>query len=526
MAVSTPPTLDQARSAASCAQAVVDRAIATAKARGQAAHDDQALLYDLSHAAAAVAMTDTALAYGERGDDEARLAAVFVAKVIAELSATLWRSGNRWGVDTAALQPAQDFVAAGTDPDFVAMAADRPGDNHLRDDLAMVSDTFRRFGDDKIAPHAEHIHRADADIPDEIIEGVTELGCFGLSIPEQYGGFAAGNEDDYLAMVIATEELSRASLGAGGSLITRPEILARALEAGGTEAQKTAWLPRIARGETLCAVAVTEPDHGSDVAGLKVTATATEGGYLLNGTKTWCTFAGRANALMVLARTNPDPTIGHRGLSILIVEKPRDEGHSFRHQDGDGTMEGRAIPTLGYRGMHSFEVNFDNWFVPATNLIGEDDGVGRGFYLQMAGFENGRLQTAARAIGLMQRAYELGATYAAERNVFGAPLADYQLTRVKLGQMAAITQVSRQYAYHVARLMSRGDGALEAAMAKAAVCKQAEWITRESMQLHGGYGYAEEYEISRLFVDARVLSIFEGADETLCLKLIARRLLA
>jgi (2S)-methylsuccinyl-CoA dehydrogenase len=354
---------------------------------------------------------------------------------------------------------------------------------------------------------------------------VTELGCFGLSIPEQYGGFAAGTEDDYMAMVIATEELSRASLGAGGSLITRPEILARALEAGGTEAQKQKWLPQIAQGETLCAVAVTEPDHGSDVAGLKVTATPTDGGYILNGTKTWCTFAGRATALMVLARTNPDLSAGHRGLSILIVDKPQDEGHEFRHTQDGGTMEGRAIPTLGYRGMHSFEVSFSDWFVPAENLIGEDDGVGRGFYLQMAGFENGRIQTAARAIGVMQRAYELGRTYADERKVFGEPLSAYQLTNVKLGQMAAIIQISRQYSYHVARLMSQGEGSVEAAMAKAAVCRQAEWVTRESMQLHGGYGYAEESEISRLFVDARVLSIFEGADETLCLKLIARRLL-
>ena len=275
--------------------------------RAPAAQDDQAFLYDLSHAAAALAMTDTALAYAEHGEDEQRLATIFIGRAIADLGSTLWRSGDRWGQGIEALAPAQDFVAKATHPDLVVQAASAPGDQHLRDDLGLVADTFRRFGEEKIAPHAEHIHRNDADIPDEIIQGVAELGCFGLSIAESYGGFASGTEDDYMAMVIATEELSRASLGAGGSLITRPEILARALESGGTEAQKQHWLPRIAQGETLCAVAVTEPDHGSDVANLKVSATETDDGYLLNGTKTWCTFAGKATALMVLARTNPDP---------------------------------------------------------------------------------------------------------------------------------------------------------------------------------------------------------------------------
>ncbi|MFV2039197.1 MAG: acyl-CoA dehydrogenase family protein, partial [Acidimicrobiales bacterium] len=501
-------------------------AIATARSRGAAAQDDQSLMYDLAHAAAAVAMADSALTYAAHGPDELRLAAIFVGRVVADLGAGLWRAGDLWGVELEALGPARDFLRATGHPDYVAPAAAAPGGTHLRDDLALVADTFRRFGEDRIAPHADRIHRDDADIPDEIIDGVRDLGCFGLSIPTRYGGSASGTEDDYMAMVIATEELSRASLCAGGSLITRPEILARALQAGGTEAQKQHWLPRIANGDALCAVAVTEPDRGSDVAGLTLTASAADRGYLLDGTKTWCTFAGRANVLMVLARTNPDASVGHRGLSIFMVEKPSDPGRAFTHQDGAGTITGRAIPTIGYRGMHSFEVSFDNWFVPAENVIGEAAGVGRGFYLQMAGFENGRLQTAARAVGVMQRAYDLATAYAAERRVFGAPLDSYQLTQVKLGNIAATIQISRQFAYQVARLMSAGDGALEAAMAKAATSRWAESATRECMQLHGGFGYAEEYEVSRLFVDARVLSIFEGADETLCLKLIARRLLA
>jgi (2S)-methylsuccinyl-CoA dehydrogenase len=280
----------------------------------------------------------------------------------------------------------------------------------------------------------------------------------------------------------------------------------------------------------MAAVAVTEPDFGSDVAGIKVTATPADGsdgtpGYVINGVKTWCTFGARADVLMLLARTDPDRAKAHRGLSLFIVPKPRGEGHGFElTQDGGGRMEGRPIDTIGYRGMHSYEIAFDRWWVPAANLIGGEEGLGRGFYYQMEGFENGRLQTAARAVGVMQAAYEAAVDYAANRTVFGELVGDYELTQVKLGRMAAVIQASRQFAYAVARLMAKGQGATEASMVKAYVCKAAEWVTREAMQIHGGYGYAEEYPVSRLFVDARVLSIFEGADETLCLKVIARRL--
>ncbi|MEZ5321975.1 MAG: acyl-CoA dehydrogenase [Microthrixaceae bacterium] len=284
------------------------------------------------------------------------------------------------------------------------------------------------------------------------------------------------------------------------------------------------------------AVAVTEPDYGSDVAGVSVMATpaTVDGveGYSISGVKTWCTFGARADVLMVLARTDPDRSIGHRGLSMFIVPKLRGDGHGFTvdqaDMDGPGTgrMEGQPIDTIGYRGMHSYEIALDDWFVPATNLIGLDGGKGRGFYYQMAGFENGRLQTAARAIGVMQAAYEAAKAYADERKVFGRTIAEYQLTQAKLARMAALIQGSRQFAYDVARLMANGEGTLEASLIKAYVCKAAEWVTREAMQIHGGMGYAEEYDVSRYFVDARVLSIFEGADETLCLKVIARQLVA
>ncbi|MCB0990762.1 MAG: acyl-CoA/acyl-ACP dehydrogenase [Acidimicrobiales bacterium] len=518
--------MTEAANAAELASAVIESCVRTLAARPDA-DEQQVLLYDLAHGASAVEMCRAVIDDGNRGEQEAALACAFVADVVADLIGKITGREHLWGVEIGALDATRPFLAKYRDPEFLASLADMSPPSHLDEDFEMVADTFRRFGEDKIAPVAEHIHRHDEDIPEEIISGLAELGCFGLSVPEEYGGFATGGESDYYGMVIATEELSRASLGAGGSLITRPEILTRALERGGTEEQKQSWMPRIATGEVMCAVAVTEPDFGSDVASLKVTATPTEGGWLINGVKTWCTFAGRANALMLLARTDPDRSKGHRGLSLFIVEKESTSGHSFElTQDSGGTMEGRAIPTLGYRGMHSFEVAFDNWFVPGENLIGGDEGLGKGFYLQMAGFENGRLQTAARAVGVMQAAYEAATQYANERLVFGQTIADYQLTKAKLGRMNSIIRSARQYAYAVATMMAKGEGTLEASMVKAYVCKAAEWVTREAMQIHGGFGYAEEYNVSRLFVDARVLSIFEGADETLCLKLIARRLLA
>ena len=419
-------------------------------------------------------------------------------------------------------------MATYRDPVFVAALAETPGPRHLGDDFEMVASTFHRFADEEVRPHAEHVHRTNGDIPESIIEGLNELGGFGLSIPEEFGGFSAGGESEYLGMVVATEELSWGSLGIGGSLITRPEIMTRALLRGGTDEQRRIWLPRLASAETLCAIAVTEPDFGSDVAGITTSATRTEGGWLLSGTKTWCTFAARADVLVLLARTDPDRSLAHRGLSLFLVEKPRGESDGFifdQGTPGSGRLEGRPIDTIGYRGMHSYELSFDQWFVSDDHLVGGEEGLGKGFYFQMAGFENGRIQTAARALGVMQAAYDAALAYARDRVVFGQAIINFELTRVKLATMAAIIQGARQFSLDVARQMGRGDGSLEASMAKAYVCRAAEWVTREAMQIHGGMGYAEEYAVSRYFLDARVLSIFEGADETLCLKVIARRLL-
>lgn len=515
--------------------------IVTEAAAHLAASDDpqahQVVAYDLGHAAAAVGCARAVLDYGAHGELESRIACAFVADAVYDVATRVLGREEEFGAHPGALTDAIAATRAWRSPRYLAALAGEQGGRHLDSDLEMVQDTFRRFADEQVAPVAEHVHRHNADIPEEVISGLAEIGTFGLSAPAEYGGFSEGGESEYLAMVVATEELTRGSLGVAGSLITRPEILTRALVKGGTEAQKLEWLPRLASGEIMNAVAVTEPDYGSDVAGLKVSARpalGTDGreGYVVNGVKTWCTFAARADVLMLLARTDPDVSKGHRGLSMFIVPKPRGTGHGFvftqaadEHAPGRvGRMEGRAIDTIGYRGMHSYEVSFEDWWVPADNLIGGQGGVGRGFYLQMQGFENGRLQTAARAVGLMQAAYEAASAYALERRVFGRALADYELTQVKLARMGVIIQSSRQFAYQVARLMAKGEGAMEASLVKAYVCRAAEWVTREALQVHGGMGYAEEYDVSRYFVDARVLSIFEGADETLTLKVIARRL--
>ncbi|MBT95780.1 MAG: acyl-CoA dehydrogenase [Acidimicrobiaceae bacterium] len=488
---------------------------------------NQVFLYELAHARSALSIAQGFKDFAEKGDNEKLLVQLFCADTFKSLSTMCFGRERLWGIEDKDIQHLNDYVALYGSPDHYSSAVDLPLQSHLSEELELVAETFRRFGKENIEEHAERVHREDLDVPESIIVGLSELGCFGLSIPEVYGGTATGTSFDSYGMVIATEELSKASLSIGGSLITRPEILARAIENGGTEDQKERLLPLIASGQCMSAVAVTEPDFGSDVASIKTTAKQLpDGDWELNGVKTWCTFAGRADLLMVLARTNPDISIGHRGLSIFVVEKERAEGHSFSfHQDHGGKLEGRSIPTLGYRGMHSFEVSFQNWKVPSRSLVGGESGKGKGFYLQMAGFENGRLQTAARAVGVMQRAYEEAVAYSQERKVFGLALADYELTQSKLGRMSALIQACRQYTYRVGELMSIGEGTLEAAMVKAYACKAAEWVTREAMQIHGGFGYAEEYVVSRLYVDARVLSIFEGADETLCLKLIGRRIL-
>ena len=491
----------------------------------------------LAELCAARSMTDFAQRARKDRSLAQGLAALFAGDVIARLSAELRCRRKSWGLSEAQLSETVDhlatreFVEDALDTDHIQrlamMVRERggSGDPGLDEERSMIMFEFRRFAEQRVRPVAEHVHREDALIPPDIIEGVAELGCFGLSIPERFGGLQPDGADDNLGMCLVTEALSWGSLGVAGSLITRPEILSKALLKGGTDSQKQYWLPRLASGQTLCAVAVTEPDFGSDVAGLSVSATRCDGGWKINGQKTWCTFAGYADVLMVLARTDPNPGARHRGLSILLAEKPRFDGHHFEVQQPDGgTLSGRAIDTLGYRGMHSFDLFFEDFFVPESHLLGEQEGLGKGFYYQMAGFAGGRLQTAARATGVMQAAFDAALEYAESRKVFGQSVADYPLNQYKLAMMAAIVQVARQFTYDTARLLDRpGQGQTEAAMCKLWTSRIAEWVAREAMQIHGGMGYAEEYAVSRYWVDSRVFSIFEGAEEVLALRVVARQ---
>lgn len=470
---------------------------------------------------------------------ESRLAGVFVAEILVKVRARFDRIRRTAGLSAADVAKAFDskaadaFLAAHLDPGYLdetgalVTAQGSHGRSLLDEDKAIIASSFARIAEDIVAPRAEAIHREDLTLPDDIIEALVEMGSFALSIPETYGGTAPESGHDNLAMCVVTEELSRASLAAAGSPLTRPEIAARAIMAGGHEPQKARWLPGIASGDPIVAIAVTEPDCGSDVAAVRLRATREAGGWRLNGAKTWCTFAGKAGLLLVLARTDPDPAAGHRGLSLFLVEKDPTDAKAFETRQADGgVLSGKAIPTIGYRGMHSFTLFFDNFFVPEENLVGGPDAEGQGFYLTMQGFAGGRLQTAARACGLMRAAFAEAVSYAKDRKVFGRPLADYGLTRAKLASMAANLRACQEMTYGVARLMDLGRGQTEASLVKLYACRAAEFVAREALQIHGGMGYSEETPVSRYFVDARVLSIFEGAEETLALKVIARELLA
>lgn len=392
----------------------------------------------------------------------------------------------------------------------------------LTDEHKLLRATFRQLASDEVMPYASEVHRRDLDVPEDLITALATIGAFAVSVPTAYGGLAAETPDPMVTLIV-TEELARASLAIGGSLITRPEILVRALLKAGTAEQKRRVLPAIAKGEKLVAVATTEPDVGSDLANITCRARRVAGGWQVNGTKLWCTFAARAQLLMLLARTSD---AGHRGLSVFLVDKPPFPGHEFKYvQPGGGALHGRAIPTIGYRGMHTFELSFDNFALPEDALLGGDEWLNRGFYIQLDSFSIGRLQTAARGVGLMQAALDDASRYTADRVVFGVPIAEHGLPRTVLGRMVVHLAASRQLAYAAASRLIRTGSQVEASLAKLYASRMAEGITRDAMQLYGAMGYAEETSVSRYFVDARVLSIFEGAEDVLALRVVAKDLL-
>ena len=383
------------------------------------------------------------------------------------------------------------------------------------DDLAMIRDQFRKFAEEEVRPFAHGWHERDELIPLEVIEHLAGLGVFGLTIPEEYGGSGLSKE----AMCVVTEELSRGYIGVG-SLGTRNEIAGELLRLGGTEAQKARFLPKIASGEILPTAVFTEPNIGSDLASLTTRAALQDGQWRITGAKNWITHAARADLMTVLVRTDPAEK-GYKGLSMLLAEKPRGTDADPFPAEG---MGGGEIEVLGYRGMKEYTLSFDGFSVPEENLLG---GVqGQGFKQLMATFESARIQTAARALGVAVNALELGLQYAKERNQFGKPLFAFPRVSGKLAWMAVEIMIARQLTLFAAREKDadrRCD--LEAGLAKLLGAAVAWACADNALQIHGGNGYATEYQISRVLCDARILNIFEGAAEIQA-QVIARRLLS
>ena len=389
------------------------------------------------------------------------------------------------------------------------------GATGLDDELEMIREQFRRYADDRIIPHAHGWHLRDELIPMEVIEDLAEMGVFGLTIPEEFGGFGLSKA----TMVVVSEELSRGYIGVG-SLGTRSEIAAELILTGGTDAQKAEWLPKIASAEILPTAVFTEPNTGSDLGALRTRATKEGDAYSVTGNKTWITHAGRTQMMTLLARTDPDTT-DYRGLSMFLAEKmPGDESNPFPTPG----MSGGEIEVLGYRGMKEYELAFDGFSVKADNLLGGVEG--QGFKQLMKTFESARIQTAARAIGVAQSALETGMQYAQDRQQFGKPLIKFPRVSGKLAMMAVEIMITRQLSYYSARQKDDGKRCdLEAGMAKLLGARVAWAAADNALQIHGGNGFALEYQISRILCDARILNIFEGAAEIQA-QVIARRLLS
>ena len=369
--------------------------------------------------------------------------------------------------------------------------------------LDTVRDQYRRFTDDRILPQAHGWHLANALIPDDIIGEMAALGTFGVCISEEFGGLGLGK----LVMCVVTEELSRGWIGTG-SLGTRSEIAGELIMQGGTDAQKQHWLPRIASGEVLPTAVFTEPDTGSDMASLQTRAVRTEDGWEISGAKNWITHAARTDLMTLMARTLPDVK-GYAGLSMLLVPKPRGTEDNPFPAEG---MSGSEIEVLGYRGMREYALQFDGMKAPADALLGGEEG--QGFKQLMRTFEGARIQTAARAVGVARRAIELALQYALDRKQFGQPIIRFPRVADKLAMMVTDMVMARELTYFAARAKDSGKRCdIEAGMAKLHAARVA-WANADAgLQIHGGNGYAMEYEISRVLCDARILNIFEGAAE-------------
>ena len=400
-------------------------------------------------------------------------------------------------VEPMALDAARCLLAA-------AAAQGQFGDLGAEDDvIEAIRVQFRRFAEAEIEPYAQGWHLRDELIPLAVVRRLADMGVFGLTVREEDGGSGLGK----VAMCVVSEVLSRGYLGVG-SLGTRAEIAAELIGLAGTPDQKARWLPAIASGEVLPTAVFTEPNTGSDLGSLRTRAVREGNDYVITGPKTWITHGARSDLMILLARTAPGTT-DHRGLSMLLAEKPRgDDANPFPAPG----MSGSEIPVLGYRGMKEYEIAFDGFRIPATSLLGGVEG--QGFRQLMETFESARIQTGARALGVAQSALELAADYARDRAQFGKPIIRFPRVAAKIAWMATETMLARQLTYFSARQKDEGHRCdVEAGMAKLLAARVA-WSNADSaLQIHGGNGYATEYAISRVLCDARILSIFEGAAE-------------
>ncbi|HQU67809.1 MAG TPA: acyl-CoA dehydrogenase family protein [Albidovulum sp.] len=468
-------------------------------------------------------------AEGRFGEMEALILQIAFGEYLAQIAggipmsqgetARLSDLGTAWAPEGAA----QTLIASGNTPEARAALVAFMRDNHgratfgatgLDDELEMIRDQFRRFAEERVVPDAHGWHLRDELIPMEIITELAELGVFGLTIPEEFGGLGLSKA----SMVVVSEELSRGYIGVG-SLGTRSEIAAELILCGGTPEQKAQWLPKLASGEILPTAVFTEPNTGSDLGSLRTRAVKVGEDWEVTGNKTWITHAARTHVMTLLARTDP-ATTDYRGLSMFLAEKIPGTAEAPFPTPG---MTGGEIEVLGYRGMKEYELGFDGFKVKGENLLGGVEG--QGFKQLMQTFESARIQTAARAIGVAQSALEVGMKYAEDRKQFGKSLIEFPRVAGKLAMMAVEIMVARQLTYHSAWQKDHDKRCdLEAGMAKLLGARVAWAAADNALQIHGGNGFALEYQISRILCDARILNIFEGAAEIQA-QVIARRLL-
>jgi (2S)-methylsuccinyl-CoA dehydrogenase len=470
---------------------------------------------------------------GRLGETEELLVRIAAGEFLAQMAGGILMSQGELvrpadlGLDARAVaarfSPAVDqLIASGNTAEnrarLIALMAEHHGatlgDCGLDDTLDSMREEMRKFADSEVMPHAQHWHRTNSYIPLDVIAKMAELGVFGLTIPEEFGGLGLGKE----SMCVVSEELSRGYIGVG-SIGTRSEIAAELILTGGTEEQKQHWLPKLASGEVLPTAVFTEPNTGSDLASLRTRAVRDGEFYKVHGNKTWITHPVRADLMTLLVRTDSKEA-GYRGLSMLLAQKPRGSDETPFPAPG---MSGTEIEVLGYRGMKEYEIAFDGFAVAATGLLGGVEG--QGFKQLMETFESARIQTAARAIGVAQAAMEQAIAYADQRVQFGRKLIAFPRVADKIAMMAAEIMIARQITYYAAREKDKGRRCdLEAGMAKLLAARVAWAAADNAVQIHGGNGFALEYPISRILCDARILSIFEGAAEIQA-QVIARRLL-